>query len=170
LRPRGLRAAVVLFAGWAAASRTAGAVVEPAVSLYRGRSGVFDENRVGEAGIEWQLRPLVRNLRPIVGAVAGEDRSSFGYVGLRFDHSFGRLFLAPFTGAGYFRPGDGPNLGGHFQFRSGLEIGVTFGSDATGDWRIGVSLDHLSNGGLDRPNPGKEAIALKLTRAVRDGR
>ncbi|OZA01556.1 MAG: hypothetical protein B7Y02_17545 [Rhodobacterales bacterium 17-64-5] len=55
--------------------------------------------------------------------------------------------------------GDGPDLGGPVEFRSGVEIGFI----ANNGLRFGLSYDHRSNGGIYEDNPGLETVQLRLS-------
>ena len=51
-------------------------------------------------------------------------------------------------------------FGTHFQYGDHLGFGVRFGERYRYD--AGVRLQHLSNGGLDEPNPGINFVELRL--------
>ena len=51
-------------------------------------------------------------------------------------------------------------FGSHFQFGDHLGAGWRFGPRGRND--IGVRLQHLSNGGIRRPNPGINFLVLRL--------
>lgn len=61
----------------------------------------------------------------------------------------------------WMRSDDGPRLGYPVEFRSGIEAGIYFDNK-----RIGVSIDHRSNGGLGHPtpNPGLETVMVRIGR------
>lgn len=135
---------------------------EQAVAVYAGGGRAFNHGDVFEGGLEWQFQPLVWELRPIFGVLGSRESMRYAYAGLRREFWIGRLLLAPFTGAGHYEREEGPNLGGAFQFRTGLEVGMRLRDG----WRVGASLYHLSNAGTERPNPGTEAVVLNLSRVV----
>ena len=68
------------------------------------------------------------------------------------------------TALGYYRKGNGKDLGHSLEFRSQIKLGYTL----AGGSRVAIALSHLSNGGLGRRNPGLEsftiAFELPLTR------
>jgi hypothetical protein len=66
----------------------------------------------------------------------------------------------PFTGAGLYEEGDGKDLGGPVEFRSGLEVAVRAGAR----WWVGLSYYHLSNAVLYDRNPGEESLVLVVSR------
>lgn len=133
------------------------------VAVYGGEGRVLDEGGVFEGGLEWRLAPFFWGVQPILGVLVSDEPIRYGYAGLRREFWFGRFFVAPYSGGGYYDRGGGPNLGGPFQFRSGLEVGRRVGTD----WILGAALYHLSNAGTKDPNPGTEAIVLIVSRAVR---
>ena len=60
---------------------------------------------------------------------------------------------------GVYFAGDGRDIGGALQFRSGIEIGY----EAASGLRLGLGFDHRSNADLDRYNPGLETLVLRLS-------
>jgi hypothetical protein len=69
------------------------------------------------------------------------------------------LYLQGHVMPGLYFPGDGNDLGGAVQFRSGLELGY---ETPTG-LRLGLSFDHRSNAGLKSDNPGLETLQLRVS-------
>lgn len=137
-------------------------------------AGVFDlvESDRAEAGVELRfasrpLRLFGRDwlLEPALGAMANEDAAYYGYLALRLPIELGGRWRAtPFFGTGIYSAGDGLDLGGALEFRSGLEISARLGERSG----LGLSYYHLSNAGIYDPNPGAESLVLVL--AVRPGR
>ena len=64
--------------------------------------------------------------------------------------------MTPFTGASIFEEGDGKDLGGTVEFRSGFEISYRFDSGS----RFGVYFYHLSNARIYDDNPGSNSVGL----------
>ena len=62
---------------------------------------------------------------------------------------------------GLYVQGDGKDLGGLLEFRSGIELGY----EMTSGWRLGVSLDHRSNAELGPINPGLETLQFRVSSA-----
>jgi hypothetical protein len=60
---------------------------------------------------------------------------------------------------GVYIQGDGNDLGGWFEFRSGIEIGY----EAQSGVRYGLSLDHRSNAGIYDENPGLETLQFRVS-------
>ncbi|HUP43613.1 MAG TPA: acyloxyacyl hydrolase [Thermoanaerobaculia bacterium] len=134
------------------------------IALSAGVFNVLNEDRAAEGGAEARLRPLFEGttprpwvLRSAVGAMANSDGGLYGYAGFRLEVPVGRRWLVvPQTAGGVYDRGDGKQLGGSIQFRSGLEIAYRL-SEAHS---LGAVFYHLSNSGLERPNPGSESLAL----------
>ncbi|UWP91950.1 acyloxyacyl hydrolase [Aliiroseovarius crassostreae] len=74
-------------------------------------------------------------------------------------HAYAELSFMP---GRWIRGETGPVLGYPLEFRSGLEAGIY---RENGD-RVGVSLDHRSNGSLGRPNPGLETVLMRYSRQL----
>lgn len=162
---RRLRPALLLLALLAApAAPAAGADLVDGFGLSAGVFNVLNSDSSAEAGFELRLRTLFEGtserpwvLRPAVGAMANGDGGLYGYAGFRLELPLGeRWLLVPQTAAGVYDRGDGKELGGSVQFRSGLELGYRF----TEAHRLGAVFYHLSNAGLEDPNPGSESLAL----------
>jgi len=90
------------------------------------------------------------------------------------DFAFTPVFrLAPASAAGPYLEGgiglhylsrvpvrNGTELGGHVQFGSHAGAGLRFGERARYD--LGARLQHLSNAGLEKPNPGINFLLLRF--------
>ena len=70
-----------------------------------------------------------------------------------------RPSLAP----GLYQRGDGRDLGGDLQFRSGFALDWKL----EGGVRLGFEVYHLSNFGLHEYNPGSESALLTFTLPLR---
>jgi hypothetical protein len=100
----------------------------------------------------------------MVGGMVNDAGGYYGYLGLRLPLERGeRWQVTPSIGPGIYSAGDGIDLGGPVEFRSGIEVSARLGERA----RLGVSYYHLSNGVLYDLNPGQESLVLVLT--VRTG-
>jgi len=66
--------------------------------------------------------------------------------------------LIPSFGLGIFKDGNDINLGNDLEFRSGLEIAYQFQNN----YRAGIAIFHLSNGGISSQNPGTEALVFSV--------
>ena len=131
-------------------------------------AGVFDlvESDRGEGGVEarfervgFRLFRREWELEPGVGALGIEDGGFYGYFSLRVPLEGARWRAVPFTGAGVYSAGEGKDLGGPVEFRSGLEVSVRVGER----WRVGVVYSHLSNAVLYDLNPGAESLLVGVS-------
>lgn len=64
---------------------------------------------------------------------------------------------------GLYLQGDGPDLGGPFETRSGFELGY----EAANGLRYSFSVDHRSNAGLYDANPGLETVQFRVSVPMR---
>ena len=60
---------------------------------------------------------------------------------------------------GLYFAGDGDDLGGVLEFRSGIE----FAYEAKNGIRYGLSIDHRSNADIYRNNPGMETVQFRVS-------
>ena len=87
-------------------------------------------------------------LHPEVSIEASNDSVYYIRGGMRvYWDNFSFAF-----GPGYYHQGNGPDLGGHIQFKSNIRYNLT------PKWHIGIY--HLSNAGLKSYNPGADGIAI----------
>ena len=134
------------------------------LALSAGAFNVLNGDRSAEAGFELRLRPLWEGIaerpwvvRPAVGAMATSGEALYGYAGFRLEIPLGaRWLLTPQSAAGYYDRGDEKELGGSVQFRSGLELAYRLNPEHS----VGAVFYHLSNAGLERPNPGSESLVV----------
>jgi lipid A 3-O-deacylase len=111
-------------------------------------------------GIDYYFRPVGNwRLTPAIGLAAMKNGARFVHTDLRRDFWLSeRWILIPSFGVGLFKDGEDFSLGQTLEFRSGIEIVYRFHEQ----WRVGLALFHLSNGGLADRNPGTEALMLSL--------
>ncbi len=134
---------------------------EPQNMLYLGvgADDVFDSPDAAVLDVEWRPSPRYLGLiAPLAGGFVTSEGSFYGYVGFGLDFTVTeRVSVMPFTGAGLYGKGSGPDLGQALEFRSGLEVMYRL----EGGRQIGAQLYHLSNAGLDDKNPGNNYITVK---------
>ena len=123
-------------------------------------AGIYDINDDKTAPeFRGEYRSSLRfwNLAPFVGFAGTTDETIYGYGGFGLDIYLGnRLVITPSAAILGYSEGDGKNLGGEFQFRTGAEAAWRFN-----DWsRIGIGFYHLSNAGIYASNPGTEILGL----------
>lgn len=93
------------------------------------------------------------------GVAARADNDNSAWIGAGFVLNLGlgqSAFLEASFMPGYYEEGDRP-LGGNLHFRSLIGVGWTFQDDNA----VILSLDHISNGGIESYNPGAETISLQ---------
>lgn len=139
--------------------------VQQAVSLSFGNV-IFQEKSIGrEMYMRYDMGASFGPFQPAVGMSVTDNNDI--WVGLGATHTT-RFWDRPSGAGGYaqlhFMPGVytqgfGPNLGHPVEFRSGAEIGY----QAKNGTRVGVSLDHRSNGDISSVNPGLETLQLRVS-------
>ena len=171
-RPLLLAVALLAAAAWPATAAASEAVAEWAV--YVGAYDFASGAETSEVGAELRFHlfevPLGRfdlPIEPAAGVMGTGEGSGYLYASLRLplhelwrDGDPERWRVVPFTGAGIYTAGDGKDLGGPVEFRSGIEVSVRAGER----WWVGLSYYHLSNAVLYDLNPGEESLVLVLSR------
>lgn len=115
-----------------------------------------DESAIG--GLEYRFSPVEFGFRPMVGISATSDSAVYAYAGFHWDVEVlpRELYLSPNFAVGAYGEGDGKDLGGALEFRSGLELGYQFDNRH----RLGLSINHLSNASIYDKNPGVETLIV----------
>lgn len=107
----------------------------------------------------------IDRLELAVGVFAGDDdRRPFVSAGpvwslqVGNQNGFVEFGIAPtvLTGSSF----DGRDLGGNVHFTSSAAVGLRLGE--SGDGRIALRLQHVSNAGLSSTNPGMDMVGLQL--------
>ncbi len=124
-------------------------------------AGWFDinkqKNEAFEGRIEYRDDHKFWGFKPFGGVMATSDRAAHVYAGILMDLYFGRRWvITPSFAPGWYHEGDGKKISDGIQFRSQLEIAYRFDDRS----RIGISINHISNAGINDPNPGSETLAL----------
>ena len=97
------------------------------------------------------------DLIPAFGAMATIDKSVYAYGGFRFNVKVAQRWLVTLhTGAGAYDDGDGKDLGGALEFRSGLELA----RELERSNRLGFGFYHISNARFYDHNPGSNSLVL----------
>ena len=100
-------------------------------------------------------------LGPHVGAFVTADESFFLYAGTDQRIHFGRSwFLDMITSVGFYEAGDGKDIGGQLQFRSGIAVGRRL----RGGSSVSFGFFHLSNSSYYRRNPGVNSLLFRWSR------
>jgi hypothetical protein len=111
-------------------------------------------------GVTIVARPLTTwRLAPGAGFAVGPDGIAFMYVDVRRDFALGeRWYVTPSLATGWFINGDVIGPRDHLEFQSGIMFSRRFDNGL----RLGLAGLHISNGGLEQPNNGTEAVLLTL--------
>jgi len=119
---------------------------------------VFDDgdDTLAAATVEYRAGTKLVGIGPLGGLEINHRGGGMVYAGVYADFEFGDvLTLTPFATLGGYWEGDGSDLGGAFQFRTGLDLAHPF------SWgRVGVRLSHISHAGVYDDNPGAESVFL----------
>ncbi len=124
-------------------------------------AGWFDinkqKNEAFEGRIEYRDDHKFWIFKPFGGVMATSDRAFHVFAGVLTDFYFGRRWVVtPSFAPGWYHEGDGKKISDGIQFRSQLEVAYRFDDRS----RLGISINHISNAGINDPNPGSETLAL----------
>lgn len=111
-------------------------------------------------GMTFVARPQSKwCLAPGAGFAVGPDGIAFMYLDVRRDFALGeRWSITPSLSGGWFINGDEIGPRDHLEFQSGILFARRFDNGL----RLGLAGLHISNGGLEHPNNGTEAVLLTL--------
>jgi len=124
-----------------------------------GAANVFKGSKYAGIGLEYRFLPFWRKLRPVVGYSVTRKHDQYVYVGIRYFFDINDVWrFNPTFAVGLFDSGNGLNLGGSVEFRSGFE----FSRQINDRVRLGIGFSHLSNSRIYKSNPGTETIELSL--------
>ena len=130
-----------------------------------GYVGYFDVIRnnwnAAQFGAEYRAKPIQYGIRPMAGINVTTDNSVYGYVGLDWDIPLWdkQFYLIPNFAAGAYKKGNGKELGGVIEFRSGLELDYQLPNSQ----RLGVAFNHISNASIYFHNPGSETVLVSYS-------
>lgn len=116
----------------------------------------------GQLDFEYRGNEFKYGILPIAGVMINSDLGGYAYAGLNWDlHVSDRVIFTPSFAAGLYARGDGHNMGGPIEFRSGLELSILgpVGSRWEKD-RFGLQFNHISNASIYDHNPGAESYML----------
>jgi lipid A 3-O-deacylase len=144
----------------AASAAGAGAQADdpPFISIAAGGFDILHNNTAGEFRAEYRFADKQLFIfKPFLGVFGTTDKAFYGYGGIRVDIYLGsRWVLMPNGAFGYYQHGQGKNLGGVAEFRTGAEFAYRFDDRS----RLGLSFNHISNAGFYKRNPGEEEAAI----------
>ena len=128
-------------------------------------AGVIDfgrDHETVEVGIlhrfslDWCL-----GMGPNVGAFVTADGSFYVYAGTDQRINLGRTwFIDSITTVGFYEEGDGKDIGGELEFRTGLAVGRRLRDGS----RVSFGFFHMSNSSYYRRNPGMNSLLLRWSR------
>lgn len=142
--------------------------LEEPTALLTLSGGAFDFNDIGQDdndtaaqfGAEYRAKMRLWLFTPYLGIFGNTDGGIFGYGGLGLDIYLGpHVVITPQAALGGYREGDSKDLGGVFQFRTGVELAYRFENRV----RLGLAYHHISNAGIHENNPGVNSLALTLS-------
>lgn len=112
-------------------------------------------------GLEYRFDEWSSKVRPIIGGFMTSHGGAYGYVGANYDVTLvqNQLYLVPNFSVGAYHDGDGRKLGGTLEFRSGIELDYQL----PGNDQVGVALNHISNAGIYKHNPGEENVLVNYS-------
>lgn len=103
---------------------------------------------------------LLGPFQPSLGVSVGTGGATWIGAGIQYTlHGPLDLYLQGHVMPGVYFEGDGRDIGGALQFRSGIELGY----EARSGLRIGLSYDHRSNADFQDYNPGLESLQLRVS-------
>ena len=111
-------------------------------------------------GGEYRFSAIDFGLRPTLGVSVTSDGSVYGYGGLNWDIPLtNELYIIPNFMAGLYGRGDGKDLGGAIEFRSGIELSYQLPNRQ----RLGIAFNHTSNASIYDHNPGVEVLLVNYS-------
>jgi hypothetical protein len=130
-------------------------------------AGYFDwkhrKNDAAEFRLEYRSDYKLWVFRPLGGVMFTSDKAVYAFAGVGLDVFFGNRFVVtPSFAPGYYREGDGLDLGYGLEFRSQIEFAYRFDDRS----RLGLAISHMSNAGLGDTNPGTESAILYYSMPV----
>lgn len=133
----------------------------PYVTGYIGQFDVLDGDSRTQFGAEYRFNQMDYGVVPLVGANIDTDGAGYIYAGFNWEVPLikDQLFIIPNFAVGAYGEGDGKDLGGAIQFRSGLELAYQFPAKQ----RVGVAFNHISNASIYDKNPGAETLLVNFS-------
>lgn len=128
------------------------------LNLQAGIFHAFGRKKEALFGAEYRAGWGLSLFHPFLGIFATHKGSVYGYGGILADIPVGkRIFITPSAAiGGYHKGGDGRDLGGILEFRTGIEVSYRFDNDS----RLGASFSHISNADIYNFNPGTEIATI----------
>ena len=101
---------------------------------------------------------FVRNISPITGGFITENSAAYIYTGFEWNIDMGALTFTPSFAPGLYHKGDGKDLGHVLEFKSEIQ----FSYDFSGNSKVGLSYNHVSNASLGDKNPGANSYMFNF--------
>ena len=130
-------------------------------------TGMFDFSDTKQAsglfGIQHQNDELFREsflgrISPITGGFLTEKNAYYLYTGVQWEYDLGLVTITPSFAPGYYKYGDGKDLGLPLEFKSEVQMSLNL-SETT---QFGMSYNHISNASLGSKNPGANSYMLNF--------
>ena len=134
------------------------------IGVYTGMFDFSDDKQAAAVfGLQHQNEDLFRKsflgkLSPITGGFLTENNAIYLYTGVQTEYELGFLTITPSFAPGYYRVGDGKDLGHALEFKS--EVQMTF--DLGDSTHLGMSYNHISNASLGTKNPGANSYMFNF--------
>jgi hypothetical protein len=130
------------------------------ISIYTGQFDIKDEKGDDETslfGLEHKNPNLFRNtilgkFSPVTGGFMTGKGATYLYTGIEGQYGIGPVKILPSFAPGYYKQGDGKNLGNVLEFKSEVKVGF----DIFKKSKIGYSYSHISNNDWGDRNPGTD--------------
>lgn len=146
---------------WPAAAQS-----DDALSIGVGAFSIEEPERSAEFRFEYHpgLRVLEDSLwdgfdgfGPVIGLMVNSDGGVFGYGGVQTDVVLAERWIANgAAGIGGYASGDGPDLGGVFQFH----LSGTLAYEVANGHRLGLTWAHISNASIHEANPAANSVLI----------
>ena len=101
---------------------------------------------------------FVGNISPITGGFITENSAAYIYTGFEWNIDMGALTFTPSFAPGLYHKGDGKDLGHVLEFKSEIQ----FSYDFSGNSKVGLSYNHVSNASLGDKNPGANSYIFNF--------
>ena len=101
---------------------------------------------------------FVGNISPITGGFITENSAAYIYTGFEWNIDMGSLTFTPSFAPGLYHKGDGKDLGHVLEFKSEIQ----FSYDFSGNSKVGLSYNHVSNASLGDKNPGANSYMFNF--------
>ncbi len=133
------------------------------LSLSTGAFAIVDRENTIEFRVEFRSGEKLGFFTPIFGVQMTSNGAVYTFTGFNYDvFTHGHFAITPSFAAGVYNRGEGKNLGGMIEFRSGIEFSWISAKLA----RISVAVHHISNAGIYSYNPGAESIVLTFSQPL----